>query len=207
MLGDSFCNATGPPLYLPNDCTLNPLKSWYIQAQVNLLFDCSNYKRCLLGLHSQYFFWLKCNIHANALLGEMIPVVEGDTITTSFALDAKGGWQLEIAATSEKDPKPRVSRVSVPTPFLNETLSWLEFPYNSTRLGACWEVYGMGQRTDYPISMDFKIETSSSAPAPYYSNWSLNESPTCKFSPTNLTVTTKIIDSGKKQEVDFDIQQ
>ena len=44
-LGDSFCNGTGPPDYLPSASTLNPLKTWYIQAQ--------------------YFFALKCNEGGN----------------------------------------------------------------------------------------------------------------------------------------------
>jgi hypothetical protein len=205
-MGDSFCNGTGPPEYLPAPSSLNPLKSWYIQAQ--------------------YFFALKCNDggNVNVHFGEMVPVNEGDTITTSFRYvdatgssavqargkgsDAGGGWQLTISATAPASgSKPRASRVTVPHPFMNSSLSWLQAPFNSTRLGACWEVYGMNKLSDYPSGMSYAIDTVSAKPADYFKDWRMTETASCKFSPKKHGLVTKVLDQGRTQHVDFTISK
>ena len=60
----------------------------------------------------------------------------------------------------------------------------------------------MKKLSDYPDGMEYDIETVSAKPASYFSNWSINEAPTCKFAP-EYSVDTQIKDGGKRQSVDF----
>ena len=170
-------------------------------------------------LQAQYFFALKCNDggNVNVHFGDMVPVSEGDVVTTSFeytdaaraniSADA-AGWELTISATAPAaGSKPRASRVTVPYPFMNSSLSWLAPPYNSTRLGACWEVYGMGKLSDYPSGMDYKIDTVSSKPSDYYQDWMMTETASCAFSPPKHSLGTKVLDQNKTQHVEFTISK
>jgi len=190
-LGQSFCNGTGPPEYLPTACELDPLHSWYIQAQ--------------------YFFQLKCNDHANVVAGEMIPVSKGDLVTTSFQLNSQYAWELVISASSpslSSGEKPRVSRVVADTPYMNSTLSWGDAPYDAVRLGACWEVYGMTQTSDYPSGMDYLIKTQAVQPVNYFTPWSMDEIPTCPYNKNfAYGVSAKNVSQGSEQVVYFSIKK
>ena len=180
MLGNAFANGTGPPEYYPTASSLNPLKSWYVQAQ--------------------YFFKLKCQYEARGVFGAMVPVEEGDVVTTRFTLDEANAWHLSIAAATSGGPA-RVSKVLVPYPFMNSSLSWADAPFATTGPGACWEVYGMDKATDYPAYMTYEIVTAAATrPVTPYPDWGLTEMPTCKQAPPMHDVSATTSKDGKTQE-------
>lgn len=210
MLGNSFANGTGPPEYYPAPSALNPLRSWYVQAQ--------------------YFFKLRCQYEARGVFGEMVPVTPGDTVTTRFRLDGADppGWRLtiEAAAPGCADAScARVSAVDVPHPFMNRSLSWADAPFSTTEPGACWEVYGMEKPTDYPPFMTYNITTTvddadaaaddakggrgqGAKPPPFFGDkWVLTETPTCKQAPPTHTISATTSADGYSQEADLVIKQ
>ena len=104
-------------------------------------------------------------------------------MVTSFRKDAGHAWNLEIEAIDSNTGKSKgVSAVRAPHPFFNHSLSWQDAPFNGTAPGACWEVYGMANTSDYPRSMIYDINTVA-AKKQNFQDWHLTETPTCSWSP------------------------
>ena len=99
-----------------------------------------------------------------------------------------------------------MSAVRVPYPFLNHSLSWRDAPFNGTAPGACWEVYGMENATDYPRSMIFDINTHASEKQTFQ-DWRLTETPTCDYSPSQHAVATETAKHSTFQRAEFVVHQ
>jgi hypothetical protein len=73
------------------------------------------------------------------LSGESFPTVAGEQMYTTFKMNAKEVWTLEIGV---KGDSKRVSTVVVDKPYMgllaNETTSFLEPSYNKAGLNSCW---------------------------------------------------------------------
>lgn len=168
MLGRPLCDSTGPPYYNPIWKTLN---KWHIGAQ--------------------YFFFIKNESNpsgksGHAATGDLIDVYEGDIIYTSFSLsEDREVWTLKQGI---KGNDSAVSTVIADKPFMGldeHSTSWTEDLYNETRLGCCWELYGIHERENYPNNMDYQIITKSNTNySQYWSPWKMVEIPNCSYSPS-----------------------
>eukprot|EP01084_Bolivina_argentea_P261079 441072_1 len=183
MLGHPLCDSTGAPYYNPIWKVLN---QWHIGAQ--------------------YFFFIKNESASggrsgHAATGDLIDVYEGDIIYTQFNLSEDGEiWTLTMGI---KGNDSAVSVVKADKPFMGldeHSQSWKEDAYNVTRLGCCWELYGITERENYPNYMDYKIDTKAVENySQYWSSWGMVETPNCSYSPTwNLTST---VSNDKTEEV------
>ena len=78
--------------------------------------------------------------------------------------------------------------------------------FNGTAPGACWEVYGMENATDYPRSMIFDINTRASEKQAFQ-DWRLTETPTCDYSPSQHAVATETAKHSTTQRAEFVVHQ
>ena len=116
-------------------------------------------------------------------------------------------WNLEIEAIDSNTGKSKgVSAVRAPHPFFNHSLSWQDAPFNGTAPGACWEVYGMENTTDYPRSMIYDINTVADKKQAFQ-DWHLTETPTCSWSPTQHAVATETKAENTEQRAEFVVHQ
>jgi len=189
MLGEPLCGSTGPPYYNP---VWKTLKTWHIGAQ--------------------YFFFVKnesdpSGNSGKAVTGDLIDVYEGQIVYTQFSLSDDGEvWTLQQGI---KGNATAVSTVRVPQPFMGfdpNTKSWTEPVYNMTRLGCCWELYGINERANYPNFMDYQIitKTSEDWSNKYWSPWKMVETPTCSYAP-QYTLEDGVNEDGTEQIAFFDI--
>ena len=83
MLGNPCCNSTNAPLYQPQFTC--PTAKWIIA--------------------SQYFFEIKNTVTGNtephAATGDIFEVEVGEEIFTTFKMDAKGVWTLQIGVKGD----------------------------------------------------------------------------------------------------------
>jgi hypothetical protein len=63
----------------------------------------------------------------------------------------------------------------------------------------------MEKTSDYPTGMDYDIEVTSAKPATYFGNWTINEKPTCPFTPKKFGVKSEVKDGNKRSSVAFTI--
>jgi hypothetical protein len=147
------------------------------------------------------------NNTAHVLLGETIPVFPGETILTNFTLDpADGAWVIEIGvapgAPGALPPArrgPTVSRVRATSPYMDPSLAWSDPRFNTTRVGACMEVYGMLRRADYPLRTAMNLTLSVPGPLAAgrdLGSWAFTENPTCAFTPQASAVESAVQPPG-----------
>eukprot|EP01083_Nonionella_stella_P234056 824091_1 len=188
MLGEPLCSSTGPPDYNPIWKTLT---QWHIGAQ--------------------YFFFIKNDSapdgrSGKAVTGDLIDVYEGDIVYTAFKLSDDGETWTLVQGIKGNDSA--VSVVEVTAPFMGldpNTKSWTEEKYNETRLGCCWELYGITQRENYPKYMDYQIITQADKDfSAYWSSWDMVETPNCSFAPT-YRLESGVSQDGTEEIVIFDI--
>merc|ERR1711972_86690 len=101
------------------------------------------------------------------------------------------------------------SKVSIPKPFMGfdkRTSSSTEDRYNETRLGTCWELYGIKEKENYPPYMSYTISTTSAEnyTGSYWSDWKNVETPNCSFAPTS-SLKSMVSADGKQENVSWNI--
>ena len=140
------------------------------------------------------------------MTGDLIDVYDGDIVYTEFKLSEDGEtWTL---IQGIKGNASAVSVVKATAPFMgldNNTRSWTEDRYNRTRLGCCWELYGITERDNYPDFMDYQVVTKADADfTEYWSDWKMVETPNCSYAPT-WSLDSGVSMDGTEEIVMFDI--
>jgi len=186
MLGDALANSSGPPDYTPQWLQLH---SWHIGAQYFMEYNKNG---------SDAGPW-----SAAAATGELVPVSEGDEVKTTFSLSEDGEtWTLRMEVLGGGPDK--VSVVVADSPFmglLNTTKSWKEF--SATKVGSCWENYGMKDRSSFPPGWSHRVAISGTEPGLWWTPW-LTREPTCPWAP-RATVSSSVSFDGTTQSVDWEI--
>jgi hypothetical protein len=160
---------------------------------------------------SQYFFEIGKNgtVEPHAATGEVFPAKVGEKLFTTFKMDTKGVWTLQIGVVGDA---ARVSTVVVEQPYMGllheETTSFLEPTYSETGLNSCWELY-IHQADQYPSSgsnmsmQTFRSSSSSnSSTFDWEKNWTSGGDPSCPGKPTASTSET---DNATHQAVEWDV--
>ena len=174
MLGNALANSSNYPDYDPYWIEL---ETWHIGAQY--FMGLCNGTACGDS-------WI-----AKAATGELIPVVPGEVIETSFQLVPVRGrleWHLRVGVLGQPH---RSSIVVADRPFMGlveSTTSWEEDTYSYVYVGSCLENYGMNSSTNYSPTWQIEVKTWSKEPASFWQDWRLDQKPTCAWQPKSTVV-------------------
>ena len=163
MLGNVLCNSTNTGNYKPSWCILD---EWHIQAQ--------------------YFFQTNNTKVGHAVTGELIKVKVGDIIYLEFIYDEEQFiWIVNIGVKDNQDLK---STIYATQPYMGllsaNTTSWTEPAYKTAHIGAQWELYGMEEKQNYPLYMNYTvIVKSNDGPADWWQTWQVNATSPCQYQP------------------------